>query len=172
MEEELYRRVERILYSYYRKLQEVARKKQALATVENHIKDIRRLLVDADELIPSLGMTGKYAVAVGGSRGLGSPTENIYQLHSRTVGHLQNQLAKLMHRKVKLKMRIMRLEVETEGITFILGFLEDVERDIVEQRYCYKRSNLQIGMALGMDESTVRYKRQAIIEKIGKYLGK
>ena len=46
-------------------------------------------------------MTGKYAVAVGGSRGLGSPTENIYQLHSRTVEHLQNQLAKLMHRKVK-----------------------------------------------------------------------
>lgn len=172
MEERLFTKTEKILYGYYKKREELYRKQKALETVEQNIADIRRILAEADDLIPSFGIVGKYQTVVGGTGGgsVSDPTERIYSEYVRTIEDFERELAQLIKRKIKLKMRIMTLQTEIEGIEFALGLLEEQEKKIAEQKYYYKRSNLQIGLALKMDESTVRYQRRLIVEKMARYL--
>ncbi len=172
MDEALFHKTEGILYRYYRKLQDLERKRKALAGTEKRIAEVRKLLAEADDFIPSFGMIGNYLAVVGGKSD-GPPadhTARAYDAYTYSVERLTDELARLGKRRISLKLRIMTLEAETEGIEFAIGLLEPEERRIVEQKYLYRRSNLQIGMALGMDESTVRYRRQAIVEKVAKWL--
>lgn len=82
--------------------------------------------------------------------------DSTYQKHMKTIEQLQNKLSELMQRKIKLKMRIFKLEQEIYGIEFAIGELSEIEKKIVEQKYFYKRSNLQIGIELGYDEKSIR----------------
>ncbi|MBO8169329.1 MAG: hypothetical protein H0Z35_09130 [Thermoanaerobacteraceae bacterium] len=168
MEERVFQKVERMLYRYWGKKKQIERLQKSLATVEQHIKDIRVILSDKEELYPSLGVIGKYMVVVGGQGGggHGDPVDDTYSEFTRTLEQLRRQLADLNRRRVKLKLRIFKLEQEIDGIEFAIGELEELEQKIVEQRYFYKRSNVQIGLALHCDEKTIRRKREEIIERI------
>ncbi len=172
MEGTVFKKTERMLYNYYRKKEGLLRNKKALETTEKHIQDIRLILMDADELIPSFGVIGNYMCMVGGTgKGItGDPTVRRFDEHHKSIEDLQDELARLIRRKIKLKMRIMKLEAEMDGIEFALGLLDEEERNIAEQKYLYKRSNIQVGIALGMDESTVRYRRNAFVQKVAKSL--
>lgn len=168
----MFQRVEGILYRYYRKKQQIQRLKKSLNTIEEQIKDIRRILSDKEALRPSLGIVGKYMIVVGGEGGgfHSDPVDRTYQMHIKTIEQLQNKLSELMQRKIKLKMRIFKLEQEIDGIEFAIGELSEIEKKIVEQKYFYKRSNVQIGIAINCDEATVRRKRKEIVEKIANML--
>lgn len=172
MDKELFRKVEGMLYRYYRKLQDLGRKKKALAGTEKRIAEIKKLLIEANNFIPSFGMVGNYLAVIGGKSDgpLADHTVRAYDVYTHSVDQLMGKLAQLEKRRISLKLRIMTLETEIEGIEFAISLLDPEERQIVEQKYMYQRSNLQIGMALGLDESTVRYRRQAIVEKIARWL--
>lgn len=164
--------METILRNYYRKLEELQVKRRALEAVEKNAEDIRKILSDVNQLIPSNGTVAKYNVAAGGSKGrISDPTAQAYNEFARSMEKSQMELVVLLEKKIKLKMEIMHLEASIEGISFALDVLDAVERAICEQYYGLKRtSNLQIGLALGMDEKTVRYRKRNITQKLSNYL--
>ncbi|UWG96404.1 hypothetical protein LPY66_16105 [Dehalobacter sp. DCM] len=164
--------MEATLRSYYRKLEELQVKRRALEAVEMHVEDIRKTLCDVNQLIPSNGMVAKYGVAAGGSSGhMSDPTVQAYNDFSRSIEKSQMELVGLLEKKIKLKMEIMHLEASMEGICFALDSLDPLEQAICEQYYGLKRkSNLQIGLALGMDEKTIRYRKKNINQKLTDYL--
>lgn len=172
MDEAAYRKTEGILYRYYQKKEELARCQDALQTVAQHMGEVRRVLLDADDLIPSIGIIGKYMAIIGGQGGgpPGDPTATAYSTYQRSVDELKQELRHLMQRKISLQLRQIKLTTELEGIEFALGLLCAEEQKIVEQKYRYQRSNLQVGLALGMDEGTVRYRRRAIVERVARTL--
>jgi RNA polymerase sigma factor (sigma-70 family) len=167
----LYARTESTCYRYYRDQAELAKCQQALQKLEQRIEDTRKILLDVEKLIPSIGVVGNYS-PVGGNRGgqPGDPTVVGYSSYQQTVEELNNKLAKYMKRKISLRLRILELESELEAVELALGTLKPEERKIIEQRYLYRRSNQQVGSALGMDEGTVRYRRRVIVEKVARAL--
>lgn len=172
MEDRVFKKVEGMLYRYWWKKQQIERLQKSLATVEQHIKDIRLILSEKDELYPSMGIIGKYMVIVGGQGGgaHGDPASDTYQEYIRTVEELQKELSELCQRRMKLKLRLLKLEQEIDGIEFAISYLPEIERKIVEQRYLYKRSNLQIGMALGYDEKSIRNWRKKLVYEVARLL--
>lgn len=164
--------MEAALRSYYRKLDERQVKKRALEAVEKNAEDIRRILLDVNQLIPSKGTVSSYRPVTGGGSGLVcDPTAQAYAEFTRSMERSQRELVVLLEKKIRLKMEIMHLESSIEGIGFALNLLDPVERMICEQYYGLKRkSNLQIGLALNMDEKTIRYRRKNINQKLSDYL--
>lgn len=99
------------------------------------------------------------------------PTAQAYQEYSRSVENLQRELVMLLPKKMKLKMQIIQLEAAIDRIGFALNLLDPIERTICEQYYGLRRkSNLQIGLALNMDEKTIRYRKKSISKKLSEYL--
>lgn len=172
MDDAVMREMEATLRSYYKKIEELQGKRRALETVEKNAEDVRRLLQDANQLVPSNGTVAKYSFAAGGpSRMVSDPTAQAYQEYSRTVENLQRELVMLLPKKMKLKMQIIQLEAAVDRIGFALNLLDPIERTICEQYYGLRRkSNLQIGLALNMDEKTIRYRKKSISKKLSEYL--
>jgi hypothetical protein len=166
------KKMEKTLRDYYRKLEELESKKAAIAAIEKNEREVRGVLLDADQLIPSKGMVTRYSAAAGGGNGFVSdPTAQGYQEFTKSIEKFQNELVVLIQRKIKLKMQIMQIESSTDGITFALNLLEPLERKICEEYYGLRRkSNLQIGLALNLDEKSVRYRRKVINQKLADYL--
>ncbi len=164
--------MEKILRGYYRKQEELQSKKAAIESVEKNEREIRCILLDANQLIPSKGTVTFYSAAAGGGNGLISdPTAQSYQEFTKSVEKFQNELVVLLQKKIKLKMQIMQLVSSMDGITFALNLLDPLERKICNEYYGLKRkSNLQIGLALNLDEKSVRYRRKNINQKLIEYL--
>lgn len=169
---ELFGKTEGLLYSYFKKKQRLQLLLARLDKIDKQMIDIRNILMDKDELVPSLGMVGNYMVLVAASGGDdGSKVEKTLSQYEKTLDNLRDDLIKLAQDKIKVKMKIMQLESETDGIEFALSTLTDMEKKIVEQKYLYQRSNVQIGIALGFEEGTIRYKRRSIVERMARILG-
>lgn len=172
MGKELFGKIEGLLYSYFKKKQRTQLLVSRLDKINKQMIDIRNILMDTDELVPSLGMVGNYMVLVSAGGGGGdSKVERAYSKYERTLDDLRDELVKLAREKIRIKMKIMQLESETEGIEFALSTLTEMEKKIVEQKYLYQRSNVQIGIALGFEEGTIRYKRRSIVERVARILG-
>ncbi len=172
MDEVAIKHMEKTLRSYYRKLEELQYKKNALEVLEKNEHDIRCILLDANQLIPSKGTVAHYSTAAGGGSGyISDPTVQTYQEFTKSVEKFQNELVVLIQKKIKLKMQVIQLESAIDGITFAMNLLEPMERKICDDYYGIKRkSNLQIGLALNMDEKSVRYRRKIINQKLVEYL--
>lgn len=172
MDKELFKKTEGLLYRYWAKKQRIERLRSKLATIEKQTYDIRTIMADKDDLIPMIGVIGNYMAVVTSGGGDGSSkVERAYNQYERTMDDLHEELLKLVRDKVKTKMKLMQLESESEGVEFALSMLTDADKKIVEQKYLYRRSNVQVGMALGFDEGTIRYKRRAIVERVARILG-
>lgn len=171
MGKELFGKTEGLLYSYFKKKQRTQLLLARLDKINKQMIDVRNILMDKDELVPSLGVVGNYMILVAAGGGSNSKVEQTYNQYEMTLDDLRNELVKLAREKIKVKMKIMQLESETEGVEFALSTLTDMERKVVEQKYLYQRSNVQIGIALGFEEGTIRYKRRAIVERVTRILG-
>lgn len=172
MNEPAIKGMESTLQKYYRKIEELHVKKRALETVEKNADELKRMLLDVNQLIPSNGTVAKYSQVGGGQAGgISDPTAHAYNEFARSVEQYQRELVVLLQKRIKLKMEIMQLESSIEGIGFALNLLDPVEKTICEQYYGLRRkSNLQIGLALNMDEKTIRYRRKIINQKLSDYL--
>lgn len=172
MDKELFRKTEGLLYTYWKKKQRIQLLRARLDNLNKHMTDIRNILADKDELVPSIGIIGNYmtVVAAGGGSG-NSKVESAYNQYAKTIDDLREELVKIAREKIRLKMKVMQLEAETEGVEFVISTLSDMEKKIVEQKYLYQRSNVQIGVALGFEEGTIRYKRRSIVSRVARILG-
>lgn len=172
MDEAAIKNMEKTLRNYYRKREEIESKRVEIEAVEKHEREIRGILFDADQLIPSKGSVRQYQAMAGGGNGwINDPTAQNYQEFARSVENFQNKLVVLMQKKMKLKMQIMQLESSTDGIAFALNLLDPLEKKICDGYYgLKKKSNLQIGLALNLDEKSVRYRRKIINQKLIEYL--
>ncbi|MGI5839543.1 MAG: sigma factor-like helix-turn-helix DNA-binding protein [bacterium] len=167
MGEELLRRTETLLAAYYRQEEEAAFYQDALAAVEGQIEGINELLAATAELIPSCGLTGTYgAVAAGRSSLPGDPTAKAYSEYERTAEELRMELACLARRRIRLLLGHGEAEARRGAVAAAVGQLTAEEREVLEQRYFYRRSYVVIGAALGMDESTVRYRLRSITARL------
>lgn len=171
MEEQLFRKTESRLAGYYRQQEEAVFLNAAIAAVERQIETISGLLVEAAELIPSFGLIGTYgAAAPGRSSSPSDPTSTAYAACEQAEVELRSEIARLARRRIRLLLQRSEAEAAIGLVAGVLERLPAEEREILEQRYLYRRSHVIIGSALGMDESTVRYRLRVITAKLANCL--
>lgn len=162
--------VEVVLRNYYLKLNEIKKRKQFLCAINQNINDFKRTLLHVYELIPIRETTSTYK-AIWGAYCVNDLTAKRYFEFSSTMEQFKNYLTELTHRQQKLKIQILYLESEIEGITFALSILEPSDRIICEKCYGIQgKSNIQIGNDLKMDEKTIRYRRKKILAQLLKII--
>lgn len=162
---------ENMLKNYYRSLNELWVKKAIIENLRKNANEIRNILLDVNELVPSRGIVTQYMAVSGGCVYVCDRSAQNYYEFTSSVEKFEKRLAALLHRGVKLKSQIIYLESAIEGITYALGLLDPVDRTICEKCYGLKEhSNLQIAKELRMDEKTIRYRRKKINQKLNLYL--
>lgn len=171
MKEMLDKELENILKNYYCRMHELQVKKIALEKVRKSTDEIRKILLDVNEVVPPQGTIARYKAVSGGCGYVNDGSAQNYYNFTLSLENFQKELVSLMHKNIKLQIQIIYLESAVEGISFALNLLEPLDRTICEQ--CYGlggKSNLQIGLALNMDEKTIRYRRKRINRKLAEFL--
>jgi len=162
---------EDMLKNYYRSLNELWVKKGIIKNLRKNAEEIRNILLDVNELVPSKGIVARYMAVSGGCMYVCDRTAQNYYEFTSSVEKFEKRLAALLHRSAKLKIQIIYLESAIEGITYVLSLLDPVDRTICEKCYGLKEhSNLQIAKELRMDEKTIRCRRKKINQKLSLYL--
>ena len=166
MQAESFKRVEGKLYGYYDNLRNLEMLRAQLEAVEKDISDIRSLSTDTYELAASFGMVANYTTErVQGSKSIyHSPVEAAYL-------NMCESIEKLLTRRVSLKMRIIRLEEQVDGIRFALSQLEPFELKVVEHKYRHNMSTRQISRVLDLNKNSIERTRQKVVEELGRMIG-
>lgn len=163
---ESFKRVEGKLYSYYDNLRNLDMLRAQLETVEKEIAEVRSLNANTYELAASFGMVANYTTErVQGAKSIyHSPVEAAYQ-------SMCESLEKLLARRVSLKMRIIKLEEQVDGIRFALSQLDPFEQKIVDYRYRQNMSTRQISRVLDIHKNSIERTRQKVVEELGRMIG-
>ncbi|UWG96405.1 LuxR C-terminal-related transcriptional regulator [Dehalobacter sp. DCM] len=163
--------VEDILEAYYRKLDEIQVKEIVIKTIEKNVGELRRMLLDVNELVPSKDVISVYGGILGGAGYVCEASAQSYPALKPPKDRIEKELVKLRQRRIKLKMQIVYLESAIEGISFAMSLLDPIDRTICEGCYGLKgKSNMQISQELNMDEKTIRNRRKKIMLKLTMYL--
>ncbi len=163
--------IEEVLRNYYRKQTELKNKKQLLNLLDRNILDTKKTLLCIYENIPVREAAAQYKAIVGNYLVNDLKAQTYYEFTS-TLEQYRNYLLQLRQRRLKIKMRILYIEEETEGAAFALSQMEPVDQFICEKSYGIPGvSNIQIGMELNMNEKAIRYRRKRIVARLSKIPG-
>lgn len=156
--------LENSLRGYWKNIQKLYGLYNSLQNIDKNIQDLRGILAEKEDLIPS---PNQMRFIPGGGRGGSTeftPIEQAALMYEMNQTKIYEKIQQLRARKVKIKWRILDLENKTDWITYIQNVhLDKFEQQVFEQCYAYRRSNVQVGIALNCDESTVRRKREKIL---------
>lgn len=164
-------KLEKTLRDYWKKKQKLEALNRKLKHIEKEIALFRGIYAEKEELIPS---PSQISFTPGGVRGGSSeftPIEKAVQIYEMNQAKIYEKIQYLRKQKIRIKWRIIQLENNIAWIEYILeNHLDDFERQICEQCYCYNRSNIQVGIELNCDEATVRRKREKILGTFNEFL--
>jgi hypothetical protein len=112
-------------------------------------------LLQSDRLIPSQGVSSYQSSSRG--QGSGNPTLGAVVVFEREAEHYVAELKRLKLRKISLSQDIRDITDRNAGVSRALCMLSVDMRTVVEGKYRFQRSLLQLSIELQCDESTVRY---------------
>ncbi|MFZ7103342.1 MAG: hypothetical protein ACOWWO_11905 [Peptococcaceae bacterium] len=171
MNKEVKLKLERVLKDFWKKKQKIEMLERKLKFVEKEIQSLRVILSEKEELIPSPAQAKFIA---GGGRGGSSeftPVEKAVQAYLKNQVELVNKIDEGLKEKYELLSKINQYRMEIDWIEHIAdNYLDDFERQAFEQCYCYRRSNIQVGIALNCGEATIRRKREKILARFQEFL--
>lgn len=164
-------KIEEFLRDYYRKQNELKNKKQLLRILDQNILDTKKTLLYIYEYIPIREAAALYKAIVGNYL-VSDLKAQIYYEFTSTLEQYNNYLTELRHRRLKIKMRILYIEAQTEEAAFALSQLEPIDQFICEKSYGIPGvSNIQIGTELIMNEKAIRYRRKRIVAQLSRIPG-
>ncbi|WP_085829038.1 hypothetical protein [Clostridium massiliodielmoense] len=168
MNTENFKKTEGILYRHYKNIRKKSRLEYKKFNLEKKIEEIRKDIKEANVSIDSDIRAIDYSTdKVQTSTSGGIELEIINALDK-----LEIELKKTIKAKLKIQFKIRELKDDIDDIDYILSRLSTDYKNLVELKYGNAEhiSNISIGIRLNMTESTVRRKRQEVVECIGKWL--
>lgn len=164
-------KLEKTLRDYWKKKQKLEALNRKLKQIEKEIALFRGIYAEKEELIPS---PSQIRFIPGGGRGGSSeftPVERLVLLYEKNQLDIYKKIEELRKEKYRTIDRIKQTEMAIDWIEYIVkNHLDKFEKEIFEQCYCYRRSNIQVGIALSCDEATVRRKREKILAIFNEFL--
>jgi hypothetical protein len=164
MDEQARTKLEKDLRGYWKNVLRLEGLTNALKNIEKNIQDLRGILAEKEDLIPS---PTQLSFTPGGGHG-GSmeftPVERSAAIYEMNQEKIYLKIQELRRVWINKKLKIAELEFKIDWTHYVCEVhLDDFEKKVFEQCYCYRRSNVQVGIALTCDESTIRRKREKIL---------
>jgi chromosome segregation ATPase len=169
------RKIEEVLYEYYRKKKRIDSLKSKLIRIDNRIerlrKDIKECNVELDNPLKAIDYSREYVKS-------NSIVSSIERELDMAVDRIMRELELNLKEKYKVKGKIMNLEKQIENTETLLQKLNEEELRIIELRYNKELSYRQMEEELFMARSTLQRRKDKIIRslvyetnKVGKYGG-
>lgn len=155
-----YRKIEGMLYGYYRKKARIDKLNSKLIRIQNRINRLRR---DLKECNIELGETLKAMDYSSDSIKTNSITSNIEIELSKAVNKIIREMEFNIRDKYKTKNKIVNLEKQTDSIDILLSKLTDEELQLIELRYGEQSNFREMERILHMGKSTLQRKKDKII---------
>lgn len=163
MNQEARIKLEKTLRNYWKNKQRLWGLNRELELIDKEIYSLREILTEKDGLIPS---PAQLSFTYGGGRGTSefTPIERALQMYDLNQATLMAKIEELRKKKVQIRLRILQMEQSNDWIDYIAETqLDDFERLCFEKCYAYRWSNIQVGIDLKCDESTIRRTREKIL---------
>lgn len=145
-----------------------------LEKVEKEITVFMSILKKKEDLIPSpSNATAQLSFIPGGPSSFNefTPVEKSLEIYDMAREKIQKKVDELIRQETNIRLKILKKEHSISWIEHIAqNFLDDEEREIFQQCYALNRKNIQVGLALSCDESTIRRKREKILDKFYRFL--
>jgi chromosome segregation ATPase len=159
-----YRRTEGMLYRYADRCSRIERLEAEIAEYDKQLADLQRQLEYWLGYNPRL--TGNYDLtgALSECEAELTPVERALMDVSTRRAHLQELWLSKRSRRDQLQERVNELRLAIIDVECALKQLTQVEIQVFEQRYIYRRNNSQIGQALKYSEGTIRRIRANVVK--------
>ncbi|WP_432408545.1 sigma factor-like helix-turn-helix DNA-binding protein [Wukongibacter sp. M2B1] len=157
------KKIEDILYRYFRKKRSLDRMYNRVSILENKIERIKKDIHECNiEIKDNLRAIDYDRVNVQVSEIKSIVEESIIS----SIENLQRELSYTHRKKVKLKIKIRELEEKTSEIDNLLKGMTEQELQIIEMKYNDRFTNVRIAKLTHCSERTVRRKKDEFIEYI------
>lgn len=165
----IYRKTEGTLYRHFKQKNVLDRMSNKLLFLERKVeqikKDIHECNIEIKDNIRAINYD-RVNVQVSGVRSIVEDTL------IESIEKLQSELSYTYKKKVKLKIKIRDYEKKTSDIDELLRNLTEKEMQIAELKYNDGFTNVKIAKMLFIGETTVRRKKNEIVEYMAKELYK
>lgn len=157
--------IEEMLRNYYRLKWKLNHINTQLEKLNKDIEEIKQRIAEGINIIrlPGVAQGVPAVVANRYSEGL-----------ERSMAELEENLAKLKtelgekvrkRNSLEMKRRSIEAEITETGVEQVLATMTEIEIEILEQKYIYRRNFTSSGTHLQMTEGAVRYWYQKAIER-------
>lgn len=160
--------VENVLRDYYKKRWKL---NQVISQIHRLNEDIEEIKYRINEGINVLRIPNLTGASYDSIKAAGHSNEGL----EKTMIELEEMLDKLrieLAEKIKkrnsleMKKRALEEEIFDQGIECCFKTMSEIEINVLEQRFVYRRNFIGSGKELHMDESTVRYWYNKAIERL------
>lgn len=161
MDSKNYRKIEAMLYNYYRRKKKIYRLKGKLIRTQNRIdrlrKDIKECNIEIDHTIKAIDYSNEKIKC-------NDVTSSIERELERAIDKLFRDLEFNIRDKRKINEKIRYLEKKVDDLDVVLEQLTDEELQIVELKYGEEMNYREMEVRLPMARSTIQRKKDRIIE--------
>lgn len=158
--------IEELLRDYYKKTWKLNRIISQIAKLNEDIEEIKKRISEGINIIRLPGV----------ARGIPASTANRYsegleksmvELEA-TLAHLKTELGEKVKKRdvLEIKKRALEEEISETGIELTLKTLSEIERQVLEQRFVYRRNFIGTGKALHLTEAGARYWYKKAIDRL------
>lgn len=147
-------RLSALCITYYRQIDRREIAEERLRLTHERITELAQLL-DSNQLMPSQGVA-RYSPIPCGQGSPSDPTVSVFARYEREFTHYAEERTRLQLRATSLSQEIAEIRDQCAVLTKALSYLTAVDRHILEGKYRFGKSNVQIAIEVELDERTVR----------------
>lgn len=166
IDKEVFRKTEKKLYNYYGKDKKIGNLKKKIDLLYKQINDIDDKLRNTDISIPEESRAMSYEERVQTSSDGTSYAE-------RTLIRITERLIIEQSRKkeeiARMEEELRNIEADNIIIKENIGELREEDKEFLRVKYKECNKDWQVGVKLGMDQSTVTRKRQRLVEDVSRW---
>ena len=166
LDKETFRKTEKKLYNYYRKDKKIESLNKKITLLNKQIQDIEVKLRTVDVTIPEESRAVGYEERVQTSSDNSSYAERALM---RITDRLINEQVRKEEEIARIEEEIRNIEADNIIIQDNIKDLNYNDKEFLKVKYKEGNKDWQVGIKLGIDQSTVTRKRQKLVEDVSRW---
>lgn len=166
MEKQLFKATERKLYDYFQVEKKISCLNLKIKILERHLETIQRNISQTNITIPAESRSTNYEETVQTSKNTSSYAE---RTAIRIIEDMEDEMAYKLEEISIIEKIIRDIEADNAIIEYNLNFLSDDDRRFLELKYKDGNKDWQIGVTMGIDQSTATRIRRRLVSDIARW---
>ncbi|HBR28397.1 MAG TPA: hypothetical protein DD789_03045 [Firmicutes bacterium] len=162
--------IESMLRDYYKKKWKLHHIALQIKKLNEDIEEIKQRIGEGINIIRLPGVAR--GVPAGAANRYSPGLEKSMVELEETLANLKTELGQKVKKRdgLEMKKRALEEDILADGIDVTMNTLSETEKQVLEQKFVYRRNFISTGTALHMSESAARYWYRKAIERFGEDL--